>query len=899
MATIDIILYAIAGVLILSAALLGFIRGGMRALVRLITIVISAVASYALIFCGMSAFSAKFPHGMTFGQLLSNAGQSGLIAKYLPAEYAAVIESMEAEGAVPLLSVPATLVVFPILAIVIFVLISAVMLILHKIICLIAHFSRSNNGFVSRLIGFLIGAAQGAVVSFIFLLPVAGVGNLAGEVAGVLNNDAPDSQMTATVNVYKDDYIDPINRNPVIKTVYMAGGEMLYDKLAVFDFSGDEINAKSEIMMFAEIYAEYLANFEGTDMRNLTEEQTAVLDGMVEKASQSDSLTYFLSALVRSVSDCREAGTFKLSEQVERDFGPIIDEVVAVFGDSTSESIKEDIKTIGDVYSLMAKEGILSLSGDPLEQALSNEEFVSQIVQLLYANERTRGLGALFARYGMAIVCQNLGIPNDAEDAYEALLADVAALMNKESSTESEAERVNEISDGLAQIFDLNGITMDEDKRKLMAECLYTDFGSADTVTADDIESFFIMMYTVYDKGSSASPAAYGGSGNAFAYDGARMFAEAMKALDENGEAVIESPLGNTYYLSGKGCFEEIENLSGANGGFKTARALMSDLLSGIDKGYEKLSSENIKAEADNMAAMISSFIEVLDMLGSSTNINDLDTTVMERFFNSIDNSIVFGINDDGRSEIKAALLESATVRSDMLAFDRETIEKISGGEVSLMSVIKAAAAVAGMVETITSDGKTDITAVEEDVRELIDCVDSGTVEVIKEIMTDKVISDNSGADDNISNAVSDTMTAVLDEMVIISETADEETKTREATAVSKFFSVIITAADGKEASDVFGDEDTDGNGSVTAEEFMRNSFESSVISGALKNIATDTGGDGSATVKNDPLGIADSVTEENKTIIAQEIDKYIADPANNADLATADAIRAIFGIYA
>ena len=79
----------------------------------------------------------------------------------------------------------------------------------------------------------------------------------------------------------------------------------------------------------------------------------------------------------------------------------------------------------------------------------------------------------------------------------------------------------------------------------------------------------------------------------------------------------------------------------------------------------------------------------------------------------------------------------------------------------------------------------------------------------------------------------------------------------------------------------------------------MRNSFESSVISGALKNIATDTGDDGSATVKNDPLGIADSVTEENKAIIAEEIDKYIADPANNADLATADAIRAIFGIYA
>ena len=134
------IIYGFVAVLALFGALAGLWRGFLRQTVRTTTIVISLVASYALLSIGYGYFD-RFLDGKTMADVEGWLRSSRIITPDVDLSW---IYNFDVHTAELILKLPLSLVLMPIIFVACFVVISFVMVIAHKIVCAVCGFGVKN-----------------------------------------------------------------------------------------------------------------------------------------------------------------------------------------------------------------------------------------------------------------------------------------------------------------------------------------------------------------------------------------------------------------------------------------------------------------------------------------------------------------------------------------------------------------------------------------------------------------------------------------------------------------------------------------------------------------------------------------------------------------------------------
>ena len=250
---VSLVIWAIFGVIVLAGVLFGLKRGFSRTVVRLATIVVSAVASF---------FIASNLDGAILGLMRDMAPidmWDALVEKVptlsgaMSDEMRNLIASFDAETAEHLVAIFVSLVIIPLTFAVIFYVLKLVTLIIYWVLSAMLGMTRRRTKLTSRLLGAAVGLLQGGVIAAVVLLPFAGLSTVAAECRTVLTAEGVGEEQEQSVDEFYMWWIDDAIENPVLSTLASSGGNALYESMTTMEFEGAKVSTEDELVTFIRI----------------------------------------------------------------------------------------------------------------------------------------------------------------------------------------------------------------------------------------------------------------------------------------------------------------------------------------------------------------------------------------------------------------------------------------------------------------------------------------------------------------------------------------------------------------------------------------------------------------------------------------------------------------------
>jgi hypothetical protein len=155
-------------------------------------------------------------------------------------------------------------------------------------------------------------------------------------------------------------------------------------------------------------------------------------------------------------------------------------EAVSILGsEKTNETtLGENLTTFVNVYFLLSDEGVLAVfdktedgattNEDALTEALTKKDedgntVLNKVINELDKNENTRTLIPLVGKLAVTALYDTLGIPEGAEEAYEAVKDGISDVLALDTTNMSEAEAKASVTETLTETLDGIGISVSAD----------------------------------------------------------------------------------------------------------------------------------------------------------------------------------------------------------------------------------------------------------------------------------------------------------------------------------------------------------------------------------------------------------------------------------------------------
>lgn len=300
-----------------------------------------------------------------------------------------------------------------------------------------------------------------------------------------------------------------------------------------------------------------------------------------------------------------------------------------------------------------------------------------------------------------------------------------------------------------------------------------------------------------------------------------------------------------------------------------------------------------------NISAFTSS-IENLDPNDPNAFIVNANLAALGTALDSLKTSVMLG---DSYKFLIVAMLKSEAV-ADLGFVNQDLIDRVDDDNFSLKSTLVSAQKLA--IVALSFDNTSSVTKEDskEALKEMITEITPETAETIKNTVSNDVLKDL-GMTDKEAGTVSNTINSVIDGMASAS-TSDmsEEQLEKEAEAVSTLVTVMKDASSSTSSStadNLFGSEGEDSKTGMTADSLLETVVSSQVVTDAIMSAGKDENNE----KVEDPFGVADSMTQSDKTAAENAIKDYYqnnttGDAESDAALQEKlDAVANIFGMDA
>ena len=496
------------GCLLVVLALLGLVKGLIRGIgrqgVRTVTVVISAVLAYFATH-SMLPLVVDFFEGKTMLEIFTMLKIDSWIASN--EKLTELFANMDASTVKEVATLPIAVFVLPVFFALLFILISALMLLVHACVSGILGYTKDRNNFLTRLLGGLLGFAQGVLVAMLIFVPVCGLANVGEEAK------ARAEEPNVVTAVY-DSYFAEVTQSPVHKMITKFGGEKLFKSITSVSVDKKPIDARESVYNILHITEEW-KRLDNVDLAQMNEEQRAALTEIVDTLSEDPYTAHATAAVVRTMMKT-EVVRESVLEKFDEPFRSFFDEWIEVLSQCTKDTLHEDMDTILDVIIIMSDHGVLESfmahDADMMKDSLTRiDENGENVISLLTArfneNERTAHLVVTLARLSLTLMVgeNDLTLTDETLDTFNNIksgLNDTLLTIDKSTYGEDTEAYVNDVASALDTTLTANGIELDDAAIEDMAEYIsdnnemISELESMDDTTLTNILIQYYLSHT-------------------------------------------------------------------------------------------------------------------------------------------------------------------------------------------------------------------------------------------------------------------------------------------------------------------------------------------------------------------------------------------------------------------
>ncbi len=504
-------LLAFVAYCVLFGLIWGLKRGTGKATFRLITIVVALIGSIIATSIIAGSFMSTF-EGVTVEEAIR-----GFWPDYdtsLDEQTRSILANFDGETAQYVLALPLYLVLVPVVFVVLFYVLKLITLIIFWILSAVFGFLKKKKTGLSRLGGMAIGIVQGLLIAIITLVPVCGILGIANEVKPALTAENVSEEIKTNVNTAYSDIIDPIASSPVMAVASNVGGNLIYKVLTNVTLGGAGYNVYDETVKLGTLAGDILAfgeDFDWTDPEPWREP----INDLVSDIGDNGYVSSVVSGVFRVAAGAIDDGLIELPE--DEPYKSVANDLLTLLETSDKDNLKGDLTTIASVYNVLGKYDVLvAIEGGDSEEITNSlttktdedKTVISLVIEELKKNERTKPLTASMAKISVALMCNNMGIDEDATELYEDVKGSVNNVLAMDKNDfADEQEYVDAVANELDTALQSHDIVLEEEVIDGMAEYINENFSDLDEITDEEINDVILSYYDAYaDYLASGNP---------------------------------------------------------------------------------------------------------------------------------------------------------------------------------------------------------------------------------------------------------------------------------------------------------------------------------------------------------------------------------------------------------
>ncbi len=503
-------IFAVFVIFAISGLLFGLKRGFAKTLLRLITIAVSALASFALII-----WVFDFVDGWFAGKTMTEA-----IVSVWP-DYTSVadegvqklVSSFDVATAERLLMLVASLVVAPVIFVGVFYLLKALTMIVYAIFAGILGFVKKEKNIISTLLGGALGLVQGVLIAAVAMLPTAGLLGLVADLREPLTSADKPEETVAIVEEFYETYLDDAVNSNTVKILRTCGGDFVFEKMSRINVRGTEVDMRIEAKSLAETVIDGMPLANEFDWKHPAPAHKEALRAILSDVNADPYNASIVAGLLRGISTavCTEAFPIEL-DQPFRGFAL---QFMAIFATSDETNIASDLGTFLEIYFVLADADVLlafdsanESSLDPTDLLIKKDEdgntVITNVINLLNDNERTRPIVTSLTKFSLQLMIDSFPVVEelpegvDIEVVYEDVKAGVNELLATVNSDATPEEKKEEVAASLDTTLKENNIALDEEIVDSIAEHVVENFEGVEELTDEDINKALLQFYDAY-----------------------------------------------------------------------------------------------------------------------------------------------------------------------------------------------------------------------------------------------------------------------------------------------------------------------------------------------------------------------------------------------------------------
>lgn len=780
---------------------------------------------------------------------------------------------------------------------------------------------------LKRLGGAGLGVVNGFIIALVIMMPLLGTLNVVNTVTDKLGNSQTSSEETNEIDGAMSDVskiTEPLVDKGAGKLMLTLGGRALYNTTASVRYDGEKVTLESELTNLVGMVES--VSLLAKDVNTYDEKQIEALKATADGLENSTLLRSVAAGLLSDVANKWQNGeTFMGMEKINAGelLDSVVNEMLVIFSTSDKDNIASDFRTISDVFAVLIRKDIFKSAEDyeALLAKLGSEGAISDLISVIGHNERMEPLVDCISELSIRALASALGIPDDMDENYNALMNNIAGVLNTTSGMTDE-ERREVVKVGIGNALTDYGISVDGEAADEITNSVLSDLGDKGTLDGDDVKEFF-AVYAVASAGgepvsgktekrgySVSKLSLVSNTDNLSDINNNEPYPKNKLVIGDDGRLWINGKALENYtvdnYMDSQAYQKGVTGVSfGDAVKLMSAETMISDIvtiddLSNLIKRFSECM--NSDEEAEKIEKIFVDLVEVLNHAGAQ----DLDTSTLVDILGPVLDDMrqteVFG--EELTGELLTAIMQSEKIVSSLGIRRSEATklaDKMNASADEGDGYAPVTKSISRTIDVVNATGNADATKEEklETIKALMEDITPSSAEVMKELTTPSLI-ESFGVDKSNSEKSANAFNSVFTNMAQFkadNPNATQEEIDRESEAVHHVFVIAMdNSSDSGSEKRMFNSEvGNDGKLEMNAYDTVCLFADSVVMGNTSEELVYK---DGSDKVTLDPIGSDGKLSQSDSDDLISALDRYYSEHSGTDGIGRQlNAIAAIFNV--
>ena len=311
-----------------------------------------------------------------------------------------------------------------------------------------AEFRLAKGSWISAL----CGAACGLVTLCVLCIPMVGTVSVISDVAVAPVRAFASEDKSGTMEMAAE-ALDAAGNNAGVITVKALGGGLVYDMMTSYKVGGKTATLRHEAHALG-VTVDALVTMSDAEVdKQVRADKLRSISASFKKTTLIPVLlSEFTSAAAEDWEDGEDFYGMEMPSMGEG-LDPVMISLVSAMKNSNSETVKEDADTLFNILAVLVEaDSMDNFSEDPIS-VFADEDVTADIFFSILENERLYVLVDGLSDYGISVIMNTMGTPDDAKGLYSDFIANIVV---------TNVETEEELAKAYSKIFDRYGLRVDE-----------------------------------------------------------------------------------------------------------------------------------------------------------------------------------------------------------------------------------------------------------------------------------------------------------------------------------------------------------------------------------------------------------------------------------------------------